>query len=101
MAKYFFILKSNIVANNHFSSYIYQIDFPGGSPYVPSEAGGRLNSFPSAGVRIYQPQSPTTSGVNNNVTINAIIELLPTGLNQRPTKFYSADTVSDLNTAAT
>lgn len=36
--------------------------------------------------------------VANNVTMLSIIELLPTGLNQLSTCYYSPDTVAQLNT---
>lgn len=45
--------------------------------------------------------SPAPSGLTaNGVTMNSIIELLPSGLynNGQSTKYYSADTVATLNT---
>ena len=43
--------------------------------------------------------TPAKSGTTaNGVTMQSIIELLPTGLNQPSDFFYSADTVSTLNT---
>lgn len=82
---------------NQFLSYIYGIDAPGGKTEI-SAPGGEPNTFPSAsGVRIY----PTTQtrGVAQ-VACQSVIELLPTGLNQKPTKFYSAETVAALQTKA-
>lgn len=54
-------------------------------------------SFPSAGTIFYAPQPAV---IANGVTMNSVIEVLPTGLNQPSKKFYSADSVSTLNTAA-
>lgn len=85
------------MANNHFITYIYGIDSPGGNTEI-SASGGAANSFPSAGTHIY-PTS-TVRG-NGQVTCVSIIELLPQGLNQVSTKYYSADTVAALNTLAT
>lgn len=81
---------------NQFTAYIYGIDAAGGNTDV-TPAGGVLNSFPSQGVHIY----PTTAvrGVAQ-VTCQSIIEIPGTGLNQRPTKYYTAAAVSTLVTAA-
>jgi hypothetical protein len=86
-----------MAGNNHFSAYVYGIDAAGGSTEIAA-AGGQLNSFPSAGTHFY----PTTAVRGNaQVTCSAVIELLPTGLNQVSTKFYTDSTVATLNTAAT
>lgn len=56
---------------------------------------GVMNSFPSSQVLFYQAPISTTVGA---VTINSIIVLLPSGLNQ-PQKFFSTDsTVAQLGT---
>lgn len=79
-----------------FSSYIYQIDKPGGRTIIQA-AGGQLNAFSPTSVHIY----PTTeTGGINNIQMNAIIELLPSGLNQPSSKYFSAETVSALETKA-
>ena len=89
------------MANNHFLSSIYGIQTPlDGSLTFVGGTTGIPNSFPSAGTRIYQAPSGTVGG-NGSVTINSVIELLPTGLNKDGFKFFSADTVATLNTAAT
>lgn len=81
---------------NIFSSYIYGIDAPGGNTDITA-AGGQLNGFPSTRCHIY----PTTSVRGTaQVTCAAIIELLPEGLNQKSTKYYSADSVATLVTAS-
>lgn len=86
------------MANNHLLSYIYGIDAPGGSTEIAA-AGGQANSFPSAGTRFYPCPPNTVRGVAQ-VTCNSVIELLASGNNQPSTKFYTADTVATLNTAA-
>jgi len=79
-----------------FTAYIYGIDAPGGNTDIAAE-GGELNGFAPATCHFY----PTTSvrGVAQ-VTCNSIIEVLPQGLNQRSTKYYTAATISTLVTAA-
>lgn len=53
-------------------------------------------SFPVQGTLLTPVYGVTACGVN----MNTVIEVLPTGLNQPTQKFYTADTVSTLNTAA-
>lgn len=65
-------------------------------PAIPA-VQGVTQSFPSQGVRIY-PVSGTVTA--NNVTMAAIVALLPQGLNQPEKKFYSPQSVSTLVTAA-
>jgi hypothetical protein len=60
-------------------------------------SAGQPQTFPSAGVRIYPAPSSTTF---NGVTAVSIIEILPTGLNQKGRYFYSAATVVALQTLA-
>ena len=60
-------------------------------------AQGQLYSFPTQGILI-RP-APASSSFNG-VTVNSIIEVLPTGLNQPSKSYYAAATVSTLNTAA-
>ena len=79
-----------------FLSYIYQIVSAGGTTTIKA-AGGEPNTFASAAVHIY----PTTeTGGINNIQLNSIIQILPTGLNQQSTKYYSAESVSALQTKA-
>jgi hypothetical protein len=53
-------------------------------------------SFPVQGT-VFTPVSGVTAC---GVTMKSVIEVLPTGLNQPTQKFYTADTVSTLNTAS-
>jgi len=86
-----------MAGNNAFSAYIYGIDAPGGNTEIAA-AGGQLNGFSQAGVHFY----PTTAVRGNaQVTCNAVIEVLATGLNQKSTKYYTDSTVATLVTAAT
>lgn len=79
-----------------FSSYIYGVEGPGGLTSI-SAAGGQLNAFSPVGCHIY----PTTSVQGNaQVTCNSVIEIPPTGTNSISRKFYTADTVATLVTAA-
>lgn len=92
------------MANNHFLASVYQKDgnalnalFSTPGNVIPATMG-ISRSFPSAGVDIYPANDNT---IANGVTMHSVIELLPTGLNQRPIRFYSDATVATLNTAAT
>lgn len=77
---------------NLISAYIYGIDSPGGQTEI-SAAGGQQNLFAVGGVHIY----PTTSARGKaNVTCAAVIEVLPTGLNQISTKYYTDSTMATL-----
>lgn len=80
----------------HYTAYIYRIDSPGGTTQIKA-AGGLQNSFPSASSRFYENVSVEGQA---QVTCNAIIEVLPTGLVQPPTKYYTAKTVAELQTLA-
>jgi len=78
------------------ASYIYGIDAPTGNTDI-SAAGGQINAFSTSNVHFY----PTNSVRGNaQVTCNAIIEVAATGLNQGSRKYYTADTVATLVTAA-
>ena len=96
------------MANNHFLSTVYgrvlTIDNKNGGPQINPDYGlaGLQKSFPSAGT-VFTPVSPgVVMGVSGGtVTINAIIEVLPTGTNHRFERWAVADTVATLNTNAT
>lgn len=60
-------------------------------------AQGVSVSLPVQGIKVVPVQAAITA---NGVTINSIIEVAPTGLNQPTGSFYSAATVATLNTAA-
>lgn len=88
-----------MAGNNHFLTSIYGYSNPINNAVIPLGGNnGVLHSFPSAGTRFY----PTDAGSTiSGVTVNSVVLLLPTGLNVKPLKFYSVDTVSTLNTNAT
>jgi hypothetical protein len=67
-------------------AYIYGINSPGGQTEIAS-ASGQLNLFAvGSGIHFY----PTTEvrGVAE-VQCNSVIEVLPTGLNQISTKYFT------------
>lgn len=57
---------------------------------------GVTNSFPSGLVQFYQNNPTTTVGA---VTMNTVIVLLPSGLNQTKTYFLTAATTTELASA--
>jgi hypothetical protein len=72
--------------------FVYGIDSAGGQTEI-SAAGGQYNLLPSLGVHVY----PTTESRGQaNVACKSVIELLPTGLNQVSTKFFTAKTVAEV-----
>ena len=97
------------MANNHFLTTCYaklstKDSLNGGWQLDGNDFGltGQALSFPSAGVLI-KPISPaqvlTVSG--GTVNLNAVVEVLPTGLRVNSQLYGSVDTVATLNTAAT
>ena len=87
------------MANNHYGFYAYQINSPGGQTVV-SSPNGMFVSLPSAGTVIRQAPTGTTAGVNS-VTINALVDVLPTALNVKKTTYFTDSSAATLNTAAT
>ena len=88
------------MANNHFICNVYGVSQDPSAGITNFDTPyGLLNSFPSAGVRIYPAPSGTTAGTYNT-TIASIIEVLPTGLNAKSTKYYSGASVASLASAA-
>ena len=72
--------------------YVYGIDGPGGQTEIAAP-GGQLNLLPTTGIHVY----PTTQQRGQaNVTCAAVVELLPTGLNQVSTKFFTATPVATI-----
>lgn len=63
---------------------------------APASAG-KSESLPSA-MCLFYPVPGTTTVTAAGVTMNSIIELLPTGLNQQSTKYYTDSTVAQLQT---
>lgn len=92
------------MANNHFLASIYRIGnndlntlFSTATSKTPATEGIQY-SFPSGLCQF----SPTPNGFTaNGVTMASIITVLPTGLQVKPTQYYTDSTVSTLNTAAT
>jgi len=85
---------------NHFSCNVYGFSQdPSAGITNFNTPYGLLNSFPSAGTRIYPAPSGTTAG-STNVTMVSVIEILPTGMNAKGTKYYSAVAVATLAAAA-
>jgi hypothetical protein len=88
------------MANNHFLSSIYRIDqYDTKSTLGSGATMGVPHSFPSGLTKMYPVPYPGVTA--NGVEMASIIEMLPTGLNQPAHKYYTADSVSTLNTAAT
>jgi hypothetical protein len=79
-------LTSRIVAN------VYGIDAYDVSKGI---ANGRKNYFPNTGNLIYDAPINTTY---MGVTVNSVIEMLPTGLVVDSKKFYCVETVAQLVT---
>ena len=96
------------MANMHFLASIYATSRGGnGSIRAVSSAlnvpatQGLVMSFPSVGTVFYPiPVGSLPSNVFNGVTTITVIEVLPQGLNQPSTKYYTDATVSTLDTAA-
>lgn len=58
---------------------------------------GIVYGFPVEGFVAYPCPANTLA---NGVTMNSIVEVAPTGLNQVPVYFYTTATVAQINTAA-
>lgn len=87
-----------MAGTNRIIASIYRLgsgyDFPG--------ATGRLNNFPGSLTRMY-PLTPTEV-TGGGVTLQTVIELLPSGLQTPGTaalKFYAAADVATIQTAST
>jgi len=85
------------MATNLFLVQVYGIDAPGGATEIAA-AGGQANLFASySPIHVY----PTTEkrGVAQ-VQCNAVVEVLPQGLNQISTKYFTDRTVAQVQTLA-
>lgn len=60
-----------------------------------SAVTGRLNNFGIVGTIFYPAPLGTTAGPTS-ITMNSIIEVLPTGLRTNSTKYYTDATVAQL-----
>ena len=88
-----------MAGNNHFLTQIYGLSYPLNNAIETLNGSmGVAHSFPSAGYRAYGLQTAT---VISGVTVNSVVESVPTGLNTKSLKFYSVDSVATINTAAT
>lgn len=76
-----------------FTSYAYS-----GSADQNSQAYGKAHSLPSQLTKISAAPSGILAGPSNNIAINSVITLLPTGLTQQAKIYYCADSVTTLNT---
>lgn len=75
---------------------------PAGDFKFGSAITGRLYNFPNVGVQLYDlPPSGPNSVTSNGILMNAVVEVLPTGLNQPSKKYYTPSTVTALLAAGT
>lgn len=78
------------------SVFVYGIDGPGGSTEIKA-AGGQQNLLSTQGIHVY----PTTEIRGQaNAQCQAVVEVLPTGLNQVSTKFFTNSSVATILSAA-
>jgi hypothetical protein len=62
-------------------------------------AQGRLVSFPANGILVRPVTTDSGfNGVFNGVTMNSVIQLLPTGTVVNQPQYYSPKTVTEINT---
>jgi hypothetical protein len=82
---------------NLFLVQVYGIDAPGGQTDIAA-AGGQANLFANQSpIHVY----PTTEVRGQaQVQCNAVIEVLPQGLNQISTKYFTDRTVAQVQTLA-
>ena len=83
---------ATIVSITAFQRNQYALLNPNGTPAT----SGIVYGFPVEGFAAYPCPSGT---VANGVTMNSIVEVAPTGLNQTPVFFYTNATVSTINAA--
>ena len=82
---------------NLFLVQVYGIDAAGGQTDVAS-ASGQANLFASQSPIHVYPTTQTRGAAQ--VQCNAVIEVLPQGLNQVSTKYFTDKTVAQVQTAA-
>ena len=83
---------ATIVSITAYQRNQYALLNPNGTPATSGIAYG----FPVTTFAAYPAPANT---VANGVTMNAIVEVAPTGLNQVPVLFYTTSTVSQINSA--
>ena len=79
------------VTGGRITASIYRIN--GNDIKFDGAITGRTRNFPNVGVELYDLPPGVTA---NGLTMNAVIEVVPTGLNQQSTKYYSPSTVAAL-----
>jgi len=84
---------ANIVSVTAYQRNQYPLYNADGTPAT----SGIVYGFPVDSFLAYPCPSDTTA---NGVTMNTIVEVLPTGLNQTSNYFYTTATVATLNSAA-
>jgi hypothetical protein len=84
---------ATIVSITAYQRNQYALLNPNGTPATSGISYG----FPVEGFVAYPCPSGT---VANGVTMNSIVEVAPTGLNQVPVLFYTTSTVAQINTAS-
>ena len=84
---------ATIVSITAYQRNQYALLNPNGTPATSGIAYG----FPVTTFAAYPAPANT---VANGVTMNAIVEVAPTGLNQVPVLFYTTSTVSQINSAS-
>ena len=83
---------ATIVSITAYQRNQYALLNPNGTPATSGIAYG----FPVTTFAAYPAPANT---VANGVTMNSIVEVVPTGLNQVPVLFYTTSTVSQINSA--
>ncbi len=83
---------ANIVSVTAYQRNQYPLKNADGTPAT----SGIVFGFPVDTFLAYPCPSGTTA---NGVTMNSIVEVLPTGLNQVSTYYYTTATVAQINTA--
>ena len=81
---------------------IYGFGDASGEGRAVSSAYGVTMGFPVQGIRV-EPVvgiSGSDAVTFNNVTMNSVIQLLPSGLNQKEKRYYSPTAVATIITAA-
>ena len=84
---------AQIVSITAYQRNQYALLNPNGTPATSGIAYG----FPVNTIAAYPAPANT---VANGVTMNSIVEVAPTGLNQVPVYFYTNATVAQINSAA-
>jgi hypothetical protein len=84
---------ANIVSVTAYQRNQYALKNANGTPAT----SGIVFGFPVDTFLAYPCPSGTTA---NGVTMNSIVEVLPTGLNQTSVYYYTTSTVAQLNSAA-